>query len=298
MTIKRIAVISTVLLMLGGSAAFAQTTPATSTAPGTTAALAGEAPATSVATGVQNDSREVRQQLQELLRRHPPEVGRILKLDPTLWTNDAYLVRYPALAAFVRMHPEVPNSPTFYLDSVWIPEDPTPHSAAYDAWQEMMGAAVAFLVFLVVTATLIWLVRTVIEQRRWSRLSRTQAEVHTKLLDRFSSNEELMAYIRTPAGKNFLESAPITLEAPTRAIAPPIGRLLWSLQAGVVVIAAGVGLLIVSQTIAKELADPLYAMGVLAIAVGLGFVVSAGVSYLVTRRLGLWEPPPPQTETV
>ena len=45
--------------------------------------------------------------------------------------------------------------------------------------------------------------------RRWSRLSKIQTDVHNKLLDRFTSNEDLLAYIQTPVGRKFLESAPI-----------------------------------------------------------------------------------------
>ena len=45
-----------------------------------------------------------------------------------------------------------------------------------------------------------------------------QYQVHNKLLDRFTSNEDLLAYVQTPAGRRFLESAPIPLqdEAPDR----------------------------------------------------------------------------------
>ena len=51
-------------------------------------------------------------------------------------------------------------------------------------WQRMMAGLVAFMVFIIVTATLAWLIKTLIDYRRWHRLSKVQAEVHTKLLDR------------------------------------------------------------------------------------------------------------------
>ena len=58
----------------------------------------------------------------------------------------------------------------------------------------------------------IWLIRTTLEQRRWSRLSKIQAEVHSKLMDRFSSNDELLTYVQTPSGRRFLESGPSPLQ--------------------------------------------------------------------------------------
>ncbi len=59
---------------------------------------------------------------------------------------------------------------------------------------------------------LTWLIRTFIDYRRWLRLTRIQTDAHTKLLDRLTSNEDLMAYIQSPSGRRFLESAPIALD--------------------------------------------------------------------------------------
>ena len=75
----------------------------------------------------------------------------------------------------------------------------------------MLAAFAAFLVFLVVTGIVVWLIRTIIEKRRWNRVSKTQSDVHTKLLERFTTNEDLLAYIQTPVGRRFLESGPAPL---------------------------------------------------------------------------------------
>jgi hypothetical protein len=146
-----------------------------------------------------------------------------------------------------------------------------------------------FAVLILVTGVLTWLIRTLIEHRRWSRISKVQADVHNKLMDRFTANEDLLAYIRTPAGKRFLESAPIAIDGTPRAVSAPVGRILWSVQVGLVLAAAGFGLQYVSHSIEKTVSQPLFAMGVLALSIGIGFVVSAIVSYALSRRLGLWE---------
>ena len=44
------------------------------------------------------DSHETREALQTLLSKYPPQVGRVLKLDPALFSNQAYLANYPELA--------------------------------------------------------------------------------------------------------------------------------------------------------------------------------------------------------
>lgn len=227
-----------------------------------------------------------------MLRRLPPDVGKVLKHDPTLWRNKEFLDTYPALAVFVTTHPDVAHSPSYYLASVWIPSDPTPETADSRLWNELLETVSIFAAFVFVAIVLTWLIRTAIEHRRWSRLAKTQAEVHNKLMDRFASNEDLLNYIQTPVGKRFLESAPIPLEQPaTRPVSAPIGRILWSVQAGLVMLAGGIGMRFVSLSADKDAAGPLAALGTLGIAVGIGLVVSAAASFLLSRRLGLWRDP-------
>lgn len=238
------------------------------------------------------DAEQTREKLAQLLRRHPPELGRVLKLDPALMTNASYMAAYPELRAFVAQHPEVTRSPGYYLQSIWIPAEQGPESATINFWMDMMTGLAALLVFGVVTTILVWLVKTILEQRRWSRLSKVQTDVHGKLLDRFTSNDDLLAYMQTSSGKRFLEAAPIPVDVSSpRGVSAPVGRILWSVQAGVVLSTLGVGLQLVSGRVVKELAPPLFVMGVIALSIGIGFALSALVSYFLSRKLGLLEPP-------
>ena len=240
------------------------------------------------------NAHETRGELMELLRKHPPSLASVLKLDPSLLDNPEYLAAYPELAAFLGLHPEVAHNPRFYFEDVRVDSDGRPLDARaqmIDITRNMVEGFMTFAVFLVVTAALIWLIRTLIDYRRWSRLSRVQAEVHNKLLDRFAANETLIAYIESDAGRRFLESAPIPLDTESRTLAAPLGRILWSLQAGVVVAMAGLGLQFVSRRVPEEVSLPVSVMGALALAIGIGFVLSAAASYYLSRRLGLVAPP-------
>ena len=265
-------IILLLLAVLFAGAAYAQTE--------TTTAAPAPAPA---------DSSQTREEFNRILHRYPPEVGKVLKLDPTLIASAQYLATYPDLAKFVAVHPEIAHNPHFYLEGIWIPGEAEKRSTAERIWRDMMEGTMIVIVMTTIAGVLIWFVRTLIAHRRWSRLSRVQTEVHSKLLDRFTSSEELLAYVQSPAGKRFLESAPIPVEegAP---ISPPLGRILWSVQVGLVIGMAGVGLLFVSVNMDRELAQPIFALGILALSVGGGFVLSAIVSYLVARKLGLWQP--------
>jgi hypothetical protein len=106
-----------------------------------------------------------------------------------------------------------------------------------------------FVIMLLVVSALGWSIRTAVDYRRWGRLAKVQAEAHTKLLDRFTGNEELLAYVKSPAGARFLESAPIQLDGGPRSVGAPLNRILWSLQAGIVMAAAGIGMNVVSRRI-------------------------------------------------
>jgi hypothetical protein len=251
-------------------------------------------PAQVVVTDTSADADQVREQLENVLRQYPPSLGEVLRNDPSLLQNDGYLASYPALAAFLASHPQVGHNPAFYVGTSngrpW--REDNPQQAIVRMWENTISGLQVLTGMALVAMALGWLIKSLLDYRRWLRLSKVQTEVHSKLVDRFASNEDLLNYIQTPAGRKFLESAPIPLDAaPQRSLGAPINRILWSVQAGVVIACAGLGLLYVSGRQIPEISQPLYAMGSLALAVGLGFVVSAIVSYFLSRRLGLVDGP-------
>ena len=238
-----------------------------------------------------SDSRETRSELNDVLRRCPPQLGAVLKLDPKLIGEPAYLAPYPELAAFVAQHPEVARTPDFFLANVSIPSDESAPSYSASVAMDILSGLLAFCIFLVVTGTLAWLVKTLIAQRRWNRLSRVQTEVHTKLLDRLASSEELLGYIQSSAGRRFLESAPIPVEDAKPSLGAPVARILGSIQLGVIIGAAGIGMQVISRGLPADVSRAVFAVGVFALCLGAGFVAAAIVSYFVSRRLGLWPSP-------
>lgn len=240
------------------------------------------------------DARGTQNQLRQLLRRYPPQVGEVLRLDPSLLEEPGYLSTYPELQTFLQQHPEIVRNAAFYFgtpsDGFFASQNASVQ--AVRSWEQMVtGATVlaGFVSFFLVAA---WVIRSIMEHRRWLRASRVQVDAHTKLLDRFTSNADLLAYIETSAGRRFLEAAPLTLDAGTGTLTAPVGRILWSVQAGVVLAAAGVGLHFVGRRLIEEIGRGVGALGIVLLALGIGFVLSAGVAYGLSRRLGLLEPGP------
>ena len=53
-----------------------------------------------VASGNEENARDTRERLRELLDEYPPSVAQVLRLDPSLLSRSDYLSTYPKLAAF------------------------------------------------------------------------------------------------------------------------------------------------------------------------------------------------------
>ena len=243
---------------------------------------------------LQPDARETREQFREVLSKYPPDLARILRLDPSLMRSPDYLAQYPGLTAFLAAHPEIASNPSYYLDFVRYTYDhnepPDPNRRGIAMWNDLMDALSVMFAMVFVGLTLAWLVKTMLDHRRWLRVSRVQTEVHNKLLDRFAGTNELLTYIQTPAGQKFLEASPIPLDAPRKGIAAPISRMLWSLQIGVVLAVVGLGFQFISRSVLQEAAEGMWVIGILGLSFGIGFILSAVISYVLSRRLGLFEP--------
>lgn len=257
---------------------------------------------TAAAQSDQNAQRaeDTRREFRQLLEQFPPALGVVLKSDPTLLSNATYLTSYPALAQYLTEHPEVPRDPTYFLEHVQLRKDTDEYGRvmlapdaqvkrdAIDMWESTMSGFLFLLGFATAGLTLVWIIRYVVEHRRWLRATRIQSDAHNKLLERFSSSAELAAYMESPAGAQFLQAAPLSLESSSRrAPGAPFSRILWSAQAGVVLIAAGIGFLVIQRQVLEEVAQMLGAWGTFSIAVGVGFVISAAASYVISSRMGL-----------
>ena len=247
------------------------------------------------------DLAVLREQLLSLLRLSPT-LTEVIASDPTLLANQDYVTRNnPELEKFLQNHPEVVRNPDFYLFAnlpsgpgrrseklmrkTWM--DQVRNQQDNGASAELVRAVGPFLVLLTILGTLIWLIRILLENRRWTRIFTMQTNVHGKLIDRFSNNEELLSYMNTEAGKRFLEAAPIPIGfEPDQRVPAALSRVLVPLQIGVVLTLLGIGLLALRHSL-PEISSPLLVFGIVVLMPGLGFIISAGVTWLLAARLGL-----------
>jgi hypothetical protein len=224
-----------------------------------------------------------RNRLQQLLWQLPPNVRGVLQYDPSLLEQPDYLNPYPTLQAFLKQHPEIARNPTYFFGEPDNRRGPNPT----EALAAILAGTGLFIFFMTLLITAGSMAQQVVAYRRWVRQTRMQIDVHTKILDRMQSNEDLLAYVQTPAGRAFLEFAPAGPAPETRVSSAPFGRILWSVQAGVVLAALGIGLRFAQGSVPEEIIPAFTVLGIIVMSLGLGAVISAIVAYVLSSRLGL-----------
>jgi hypothetical protein len=226
----------------------------------------------------------------------------VVSHDPSLLSNQDYVAHNnPQLAAFLAEHPEVARNPEYYLFTHLNHENGQPDEALERAvwpdvyrsqgqpssFERIWSDMVPLIAFAFGLTAIFVLARMFVENRRWSRIFKLQSEVHGKLIDKFTSNQELAAYMETDAGRKFLEAAPIPIGIEQgRRMPSAVARVLTPLQAGIVMVLLGIGLLTLRHA-GPDMDTPMLFFGTIVLMPGIGFIISAGVSWLLAAKLGL-----------
>ncbi len=243
------------------------------------------------------------EQLISILRASPRLI-RVLEQDPSLLGDQEYISRNnPELGEFLQKHPEIARNPEFYLFEFGRKEfkrglqfrnGERPEFEVGRSDGNTMRMLSVLLFFACTLGALLWIVRVLLENRSWARIIKIQTELYNKMLDKFSTSEQLLAYLGSEAGKRFFESAPIPASFdPKSHIGIPLGRVLVPLQFGMVMTLVGVGFFYLRSRL-EDAATPLLVLGTIALTLGIGFIISAGLSWALARHFGLL----PQTASV
>lgn len=135
---------------------------------------------------------------------------------------------------------------------------------------------ILFPIFFTLIGFVIW---TIFSTIRRSKTAELQAELQTKLLEKFGSGQELLAYVQSDAGKRFLES--LTMEQRS-----PYGRILGAAQVSVILILVSLAFLFLRSRVTG--ADQGFLVfGTISLSLGVGFGLSAALSYYMSKSFGL-----------
>jgi hypothetical protein len=247
---------------------------------------------------LKHTAEDTRDDLRAILEKYPNSVGEILRRDPSLMARADYMAAYPDLVAFLDQHPEIPRNVEFYFEGFASWQNPRRRlDPSFEALGVLLGGLGLGFVLILLATLIIWLVRAFIQHRRWLKASQVQAEVHTKLMERMTTNEELLAYVQSPAGRRFLEATPVRPEADSPSFSAPVGSIIWSLMAGVVLTVLGIGFRYAGNFVKDDAHDAIIVVGVIILSLGVGFIIASLMAFVLSSRLGLFPTKPAPEST-
>lgn len=127
--------------------------------------------------------------------------------------------------------------------------------------------------FFIMVGWIVW-----VDARRRQMQSKSIAELQSQLLERFGSAQEFVAFSQTEEGRRFLSTL-----ASQRL--NPLERILRSVRIGVILTIVGLGGLLLAMVYRFD--EEGFTIAGIVLALGIGFLVSAGVSYRLSKSWGL-----------
>lgn len=220
--------------------------------------------------------------LDRFLDAHP-EIQRDVVSSPSQIADASYVHDHPELKAFLEAHPLVKADPRAFISpQIWRLQNRRSDT------DDILGFFVPFAVFVCCLLAVLWVLKLILENRRWNKSFKVHEEVHTKLIEKFSSGQELTAYMESDAGRRLLEWTPPVSGPEAQRLPMAVSRILWSLQTGLVFGLVGAGLLLIRNSVPNGV-EPLLVFGTLGLTIGIGFVVSAVISYGLSKHQRLME---------
>lgn len=132
-----------------------------------------------------------------------------------------------------------------------------------------------------VIALLIGFTTWVVSRRRQER-SRAQFDLQRRMLEKFGSASEFVAFLEADSGRRFLEA--VSSETQTQA-----SRIFGSIQKGAIFTLIGIVGLCVVALEPRDLVPLAVPSGIM-LAIGLGYLISAYATYRLSRQWGLLPP--------
>lgn len=130
---------------------------------------------------------------------------------------------------------------------------------------------------LVVFVFFAWVFKVILDSKKLKHKS----ALHHKLVEKFGNVEELNDFLKSENGSAFFKSLSIEGIAPKE-------KLLSTITKGIVSGFLGLAFILIGQIFTEE-AEFFNAVGIIIIALGLGFLVSSFVSVFLSKKWGILE---------
>jgi len=144
---------------------------------------------------------------------------------------------------------------------------------------DKLAVTFIFLALFALAAWFFWL-----DARRRQALVQARSDLQNRLLEKFASPQDVAQFLQTEGGRRFLQGLTTDARHAGRGI-------LRAMQVGVVITVFGSA--VVSLGVAYPThdrgANPGVIIGSLILALGVGFLISAGLSYFLSKKWGMLE---------
>lgn len=145
---------------------------------------------------------------------------------------------------------------------------------------ENLVAAVFGVVLIICVA---WIIINITRTLKQRANTRTRADIYNRLIDKFGTAPEFITFLQSDAGLRFIEEN--TVEP-----ASPVGRILTSMQIGIVLSLLGLGLLFIAGTegsVGHDFYIIVTMIGIVGLMIGVGLLASAYVSQRLCKSWGI-----------
>ncbi len=133
----------------------------------------------------------------------------------------------------------------------------------------------AFIFFPVLFIFGGWLVWSIMD---WLKM-RQKSQLQNKILEKFTTVQEFNEFIQSEEGNKFLKFLSYNGLTPRQ-------KILSSLSKGVIITFIGISLILIKQIFPEEM-QYFLAIGIVLIALGVGFLVSTFISYTLSKKWGI-----------
>ena len=125
-----------------------------------------------------------------------------------------------------------------------------------------------------------WAIFVIVDGLRRRQQLRLSAELQTRLLDRIGSAREFGEFLASESGARFLDAIAVDRNATQTGI-------LRALQSGTVSLVMGVAIFVLAR--GKSYQEGLWIVATITAALGIGLLLASTLSYLLSKRMGLWD---------
>ena len=128
----------------------------------------------------------------------------------------------------------------------------------------------------------IWTLNNIFQTLKHRREHKAIVTFHDRLFDKLSDPADVRALLESTASERLFDSLGKERAGNVHR------RVLTGLQAGAILAIAGGALLALGLVYGRD--DDFMVLGILTMALGLGFLLSAGISYRLSEKWGLFDP--------